>query len=86
MRKAISAEAIPVFERTVAIGEFVHQIPEWDGPLYVVITYEDGVESPSIMGMQQFEVLRAHIKEAKGDKHGKDTSEPPGDDGGSLGT
>jgi hypothetical protein len=77
-------EAAPIFERKVAIGEFLHRVPEWDGPLHVIITYENGTTSDSIMGAQQLDVLRSHVKKVKGDENGKDTDRPPGDDGGDI--
>jgi len=77
------AEAIPIFERKVAIGEFIHILPEWEGPLHVLITYENGETSISIMGMQQFKALQAHIKNMKGGSGGKDTSGTTGGGGGS---
>lgn len=75
------AEATPIFERKVAVGEFLHTVPEWEGPVHVLITYENGETSVSIMGMKQFELLQAHIKKMKGDNSGKDTSGNPGGGG-----
>ena len=84
MKKIKEAVAMPIFERKVAIGEFLHRVPEWDGPLHVIITYEDGTTSDSVMGTQQLDVLHSHILRMKGDENGKDTSRPPGDNGGGL--
>jgi hypothetical protein len=62
MKRIVSASAVPVFGRRLVVGEFEHHVPEWDGPLMVVMEYEDGHVNETIMSPKQYEILVGHIK------------------------